>query len=297
LAAANALLDRSVARARAAGDIAGEGRALFYRGRCRLISSDATGGDADITRATKLQAAAGDGAGQASALWFAALPHLVVDGDIGRAADLLVRSRELARAHDAPAVAARAALLLGVARIELGDLVGARAVLTQGVPALVDIGDRFAIPGGLTALAGLAARSGRPQAALKLAGAAAAYEETHRTYRPAVLRAFLAGWLAPAETLPGAAKLLAEGRRLPLDEAVALGLEDEPPPSVRTTYGLTRRESEVAALVARGLSNREVASQLYLSVRTVEVHVDHILSKLGLRSRTQLAAWAQGTAR
>ena len=44
--------------------------------------------------------------------------------------------------------------------------------------------------------------------------------------------------------------------------------------------------------MARGLSNREIAAELYLSVRTVEVHVDHILSKLGFRSRTQLAAWA-----
>jgi DNA-binding NarL/FixJ family response regulator len=43
--------------------------------------------------------------------------------------------------------------------------------------------------------------------------------------------------------------------------------------------------------VATGLTNREIAGQLYLSVRTVEVHVDHILSKLGFRTRTQLAAW------
>ena len=54
---------------------------------------------------------------------------------------------------------------------------------------------------------------------------------------------------------------------------------------------LTRREREIAALVATGLTNREIAGQLYLSVRTVEVHVDHILSKLGFRTRTQLAAW------
>ena len=43
--------------------------------------------------------------------------------------------------------------------------------------------------------------------------------------------------------------------------------------------------------MATGLTNRQIAGQLYLSVRTVEVHVDHILSKLGFRTRTQLAAW------
>ncbi len=44
--------------------------------------------------------------------------------------------------------------------------------------------------------------------------------------------------------------------------------------------------------MARGLTNRDVATRLFLSVRTVEVHVDHILTKLGFRTRTQLAAWA-----
>ena len=50
-------------------------------------------------------------------------------------------------------------------------------------------------------------------------------------------------------------------------------------------------ERQIAALVATGLINREIAGQLYLSVRIIEVHVNHILSKLGFRTRTQLAAW------
>jgi DNA-binding NarL/FixJ family response regulator len=44
--------------------------------------------------------------------------------------------------------------------------------------------------------------------------------------------------------------------------------------------------------VARGLTNRQAAERLHLSVRTVDVHVDHVLTKLGFHSRTELAGWA-----
>jgi DNA-binding NarL/FixJ family response regulator len=57
---------------------------------------------------------------------------------------------------------------------------------------------------------------------------------------------------------------------------------------------LTHREHEVAALVAEGLTNREIADRLVLSVRTVETHVDRILGKLNLHTRTQLAARMAG---
>ena len=51
---------------------------------------------------------------------------------------------------------------------------------------------------------------------------------------------------------------------------------------------LTRREQEVAGLVCRGMSNREVAQQLFLSEKTIKSHMSNILSKLGVRDRTQL---------
>ncbi|HEV2092680.1 MAG TPA: helix-turn-helix transcriptional regulator [Rubrobacter sp.] len=55
---------------------------------------------------------------------------------------------------------------------------------------------------------------------------------------------------------------------------------------------LTRREREVALLVARGLTNRQIASELTISERTVTTHVDRILRKLGVTSRSRIAAWA-----
>ncbi|MFD0891279.1 LuxR C-terminal-related transcriptional regulator, partial [Streptosporangium algeriense] len=55
---------------------------------------------------------------------------------------------------------------------------------------------------------------------------------------------------------------------------------------------LTRREREVAELVAEGLTNRQIAHRLVVVQRTVDSHVEHILAKLGFSARTQIAAWA-----
>jgi DNA-binding CsgD family transcriptional regulator len=66
------------------------------------------------------------------------------------------------------------------------------------------------------------------------------------------------------------------------------------PPGTDATAGaveLTRREQEVADLVAQGLSNATVARQLFLSPATVASHVSHILEKLGFSSRVEIAAW------
>ena len=57
------------------------------------------------------------------------------------------------------------------------------------------------------------------------------------------------------------------------------------------TTSLTRREIEIAGLVAEGLTNREIAERLVLSTRTVETHVQNILVKVGFHARSQIAAW------
>jgi non-specific serine/threonine protein kinase len=65
----------------------------------------------------------------------------------------------------------------------------------------------------------------------------------------------------------------------------------EPAPASTETTTLTRREWEVADLVAEGLSNKEIADRLVISQRTAETHVERILAKLGFTSRTQIPAW------
>jgi DNA-binding CsgD family transcriptional regulator len=78
--------------------------------------------------------------------------------------------------------------------------------------------------------------------------------------------------------------------------AVARGEAAARPPAVtaepRTgAKPLTRREREIAELVADGLGNRDIAERLYLSKRTVDSHVEHVFTKLGFSSRAQLTAW------
>ena len=92
----------------------------------------------------------------------------------------------------------------------------------------------------------------------------------------------------------------AEGEALAPARAIALALADDPGdrPAVAAPAGqdeafpdgrLTRRERQVAVLVAQHLSNRQIAERLVISERTAENHVQRILDKLGLRSRQQLA--------
>lgn len=88
-----------------------------------------------------------------------------------------------------------------------------------------------------------------------------------------------------------------------LEEAAEYALSEEDPDSSpnsvspipstdEPTSNLTRREREVAALVCRDLTNRQVAQELSISERTAANHVAKILKKLGLSSRTQIASWA-----
>jgi DNA-binding CsgD family transcriptional regulator/tetratricopeptide (TPR) repeat protein len=91
-------------------------------------------------------------------------------------------------------------------------------------------------------------------------------------------------------------RLYRDGTRMTTEQLVSLALGEKEPeaqsaPSRRPSGALTPRESEIAALVAQGLSNREIAAKLVISQRTAETHVEHILTKLGFTSRAQIAAW------
>jgi serine/threonine-protein kinase PknK len=102
----------------------------------------------------------------------------------------------------------------------------------------------------------------------------------------------------------GFAAAWAEGKAMSLGQAIEYALSEEEerepptlvpateqPPAEERIERLTPREQEVALLVARGLTNRQIASELSVSRSTANNHVARILGKLGLRSRAQIAAW------
>ena len=115
-------------------------------------------------------------------------------------------------------------------------------------------------------------------------------------YVYAALRAGASGFLlkdAPAEQLVDAVRVIAAGdallapsvtRRLIEDVARRPALDATRPPGLAD---LTDREREVLQLIARGLSNAEIAERLYLGEATVKTHVGRVLTKLGLRDRVQ----------
>jgi DNA-binding NarL/FixJ family response regulator len=105
---------------------------------------------------------------------------------------------------------------------------------------------------------------------------------------------------APPEALEHLDLAIPELRDMKMQPGLerALALRETLAPAATLTPGresasdvLTTREREIASLIADGLSNHDIAERLVISDGTVEVHVKHILGKLGFRSRTQVAGW------
>jgi non-specific serine/threonine protein kinase len=289
------LLGEGIGISRALGDTVGEAIATVYLGRCEMSNRDLAAGVPHVERAVTLVSGTDDRPATAFVTFYSGLVALLT-GQLETACGLFARCAAMAAGLGLEPLSARARQMLGFSLLELGELAPARAALAEGFPVCLVVGDRWVVQIGLAGFIGLAAKTGRPRLALRLAGAGDAYRDANEFSMPVPIQEIVDRWLAPARARAGrsAERLVTEGRRLTPEEAVGLVLANEPdgapPPGSRST--LTRREAEVAALAARGMTNRDIAARLFLSVRTVEVHVDHILTKLGFHTRTQLAAWA-----
>ena len=289
------LLGESIRLSQELGYRRGEATALVYLGRSLIASGRPGEAGPYIERALQRLEGLDDPAALATALLYAGLAaHFT--GQFEEACARYGRSADLCRAAGFRSVGARSLQQLGKSRLELGDIHGARSALEEALPTCLELGDRWVVPIVMAGFAGVASRTGRPRRALRLAGVAQGLCEAGQFSLPVPVEAELERWLRPArkQLASVAAQITAEGRRMSLAEAVSYALADEPEETWRSgpRRTLTRRELEVATLVAQGLTNRGIAARLCLSVRTVDTHVDHVLTKLGFSTRTQLAAWA-----
>jgi non-specific serine/threonine protein kinase len=149
------------------------------------------------------------------------------------------------------------------------------------------------LPGALMGVASVVARRD-PERALKLTAAAGGIRlrgggEFQALYRERFERLRTS---CSAALESGAERIWAEGTRLTAEEAIALAF-DTATPRRSAPAGLSARELDVVRLVADGMTNKAIATELCLSVRTVESHVRNVLAKARLQNRTQLAAWAR----
>ena len=234
-----------------------------------------------LARSWHVQVLAGMGRlNEASALWDTIVPHLA------------------AFPRDAPEW-----IIAGGGNAELCVAFGDRTTAAAVYESLLPYADRQIISGAHTPSYG--------PASLYLGMLAALLErwEPAETHLRAALAASKAMGSAPYEAIAHLELARLLGRQRPQDSAANTHLDNAlrtasrlgmaPLAAAATTFNAARtagrllsaREEQVAALVAEGLSNRQIATRLRLSERTAENHVTHILTKLGFDSRARIAAW------
>ncbi|HEV7665369.1 MAG TPA: tetratricopeptide repeat protein [Chloroflexota bacterium] len=190
---------------------------------------------------------------------------------------------------------------IGQVLLALEDRSGALDAFRQALEVRRSLGNILHIAECLEGIAAVVATS-QPRQATHLLGAAEALRETSGAPIPPVeqqahsqIVARVRGRLRE-DTFAAA---WSQGRGLSLTSAIDLAMRDEvsssPLPSPTLTDGpqmLSPREREIAQLIAQGASNRDVAEQLVVSIKTVETHVQHIFAKLDVRTRAEIAVWA-----
>jgi non-specific serine/threonine protein kinase len=193
----------------------------------------------------------------------------------------------------------RALLGLGHAMLAQGAHGGAFGFFAEALALARQFGLRVDLAAGFEGLGCLAGARGNPEKALHMVGVASALREAASAPVSPGARWLLDPLLEPAHKALGrtaACEALEHGRGLRLESAFALAMESGPERSARApdglSGGLTRREQDVAALIGHGLTNQQIAVRLVVTPRTVAAHVEHILAKLGFRSRLQIGLWA-----
>ncbi|MFJ4078951.1 ATP-binding protein [Streptomyces iakyrus] len=296
----------ALALAQALGDTAEAAHAEYVIGVIRLFGDDLPGAlrhfEATVARGPvpgqHLSLVGLDQVELACALGFL--------GEAERAVEVCEQALRLCERHGEQWVRSYVLRMLALAHTVLGDWPRAQRHAREALRLKLAVHDVIGIALTLDLLASIAARRGAPEdAALLLGGADRVWADidtgrwgSHTldsVRRDSEERAVLAlgrevferahrrGGALGLRELAG--HVLQEPGRPPGAEAA------DPPPHEDTAVPLTRRETEVARLVAEGLANQQIADRLVIARRTAEGHVERILGKLGFSNRSQIAAW------
>ncbi|MBB6076603.1 ATP-binding protein [Streptomyces paradoxus] len=296
----------ALALARALGDTAEAAHAEYVIGVIRLFGDDLPGAlrhfEATVARGPvpgqHLSLVGLDQVELACALGFL--------GEAERAVEVCEQALRLCERHGEQWVRSYVLRMLALAHTVRGDLPRAQRHAREALRLKLAVHDVIGIALTLDLLASIAAQRGAAEhAAVLLGGADRVWADidtgrwgSHTLNSVRRDSEELAGRVLGREAFERAHR---RGGALGLRELAGHALQEpgrppgaeaaDPPPYGDTTARLTRRETEVARLVAEGLANQQIADRLVISRRTAEGHVERILGKLGFSNRSQIAAW------
>jgi serine/threonine-protein kinase PknK len=297
IASARPLLEEGQALASRLGD---ETEVLLTQaaGTVALYAGDVEAAELLLTEAIRGLSASGEAAEVAHCWMLLAIVNAIVND-----ADRALASHRACLAITEPAgetwLRSWSLWAAGLATWENGDHRSAQLLLKESLRLEQLMAERLGIGASLEALAWIEAATDPERAAVLMGAAQNEWDriETSIHTMPGLDARQEASVAAARASIGDEAfdRAWSRGRSLDQASATAFGLEETRRSAsiARSTARdvLTRRERQIAELIREGLSNKEIADRLVISRRTAEAHVEHILTKLGFTSRTQVAAW------
>jgi non-specific serine/threonine protein kinase len=304
LSGARTHFEEALAAARAAGYRVDEAIALRQLARLALMQQDYPAARSLGEEAVALSRGVGDDWALCHAL--TGLQQVALrQGELSTARRFVEESLPLARRIGEAWVLPFSLDELAQVEIAEGHHTEARTALSESLHLRQEQGNRSGIVFSLASIAALAAAESQPRCAVQLAAAAATVGRAIGVQLTPMEQAMVDKWLVPLQQALGQDAIDSaweSGRAMSIEQALELALATtETPPTQRDqapngskehVTKLSPREQQVAALLAEGLTNRQIAERLVVTERTVAAHIEHILDKLGFASRHQVATSA-----